>query len=1236
MNPLEGRPSAGALAGSEGREDTHDPLVDLRRKLEPFDPVDLLATAGALELLPENAERALRLQAFAQVAASLQIRQGLNRISVPRLRQFLSGPELTGLAHGEDPFPNAFVEEVPFFGGSYAVFPGTASGVAYTFRMLSRALFRDDSVFRSESRHLFSFVTGVLRLSHEMVRRAGLHRGADPKSQPSGPIIIPSGDRLNGLKNAVSFTREEMEAFFGPGEFAKRPWDRLTSLAGSVSAEGFSFEDSPLMLQPIIQAGNTFVVPCPESLLTVLNHHVVAIALEHLERHEFVEAYCHQVSLSVALSMRYLGMTSIRYKLPNRGAIPGTRERLFRCDVDKAVFALVIPDTLRDFQSELGSGGMHRTPDLAEQVRDRVREVEEDLYASMPGLNELLCLVVLGGVGRPHILGFGKVTTDAVFEIFPAHELETFALLEGGNSLALWRFSRESERLHHRMMVQSWSPLDEFGLYRRHHHSFYLSDDQPPDVLNLTTDFSGELHREVIRTRDWQAVPNYDGNGVVEVTTLHGNRKIPIYIPSSLFSSEVAVFVDNLPFPLWVVAVKEEHHGKSRSFYAELASSLAYWLWHCSDSLTASLRDRPHNPELIRIELSLPAEEEWGISAGAPKTGSENELIVTNVDQNTRTVRLSFQPGISSLFNTGNNYGERHCLRCMLCGLRDILQVQDRLTNAQITSLIDRVAPLGLKKMVFLLDMRRLPELDPRGIPHYRPVQEGDVEDVLDRLGKYLRENCNLQEGPIPDADRNDVLKEAVGFCYRELQQIVRAHHSEGFVEFLIREHEAVVRENAYRKLTIPTRIACFEMVEDIVQQLQEEFPKIAVTALASRFLIEYAATEPPAGLRPISLGSYDEMRALANHIINFGLQSDAVKYELSDMKFAMLRSGRLGRTQGSYEGATATHMRETMTDTIAQSPETFSRNWRTQDTQKGQNEVVRTLDVAALAEFGFTMSEISELTGAIQHVGEEVDPGVAAVRRDELVEQIVGPLGWPRQRVLDALTLFSLGPRRSFLDAPPGATVAEVYPWRFNRAFSYLRRPLIAREGPGGPQILWGNRHVETVHENLLGLCLGGRLKAHSDAMRAFISQLRNKQGRDFNDSVADTMQDRLGFVVTRRVKKIGRLRLDNLGDIDVLAADVKTKRVIVVETKDLSVARTPSELVSEVTEFVHGYPGKRSVIAKHQDRVLWVKEHLPDVLSFLGIQTTTRWPGCFIYRGRQSDSHTAPSEMPGHGHNV
>jgi hypothetical protein len=582
----------------------------LRSKLEPFDPVDLLATAGALGLLPENAERALRLQAFAQVVASLQIRENLPRISGSRLRQFLSGPELTGLASGEDPFPNAFVEEVPFFGGSYAVFPGTDSSAGYTFRMLSRAIFRDETLSRSLGPHVYSLIVGVLTLSKAIAARAGLHRGTAPVSTSSRSIILPGSDRLSLLKNAVSFAREDIEAFFGTGDLARRPWDRL---------------------------------------------------------------------------------------------------------------------------------------------------------------------------------------------------------------------------------------------------------------------------------------------------------------------------------------------------------------------------------------------------------------------------------------------------------------------------------------------------------------QEGEVEDVLDRVGKHLRETCNVGEGPIPEPDRNYVLKEAVGFCYRELQQMVRSHRAEEFLEFLIREHEAVVRENAHRKLTIPTRIARFEMVEDIVQQLQEEFPKIAVASLASRFLVEYATTEPPNGFRPISLSSYDEMRALSNHIINFGMLSDAVRYELSDIKLAMLKSGRLGRTQGKYEGATASHMRETMIDTIAQAPGHFARNWPTHEVHTDPNELADALDVATLSEFGFAMTDLSKFIDAIRHVGEQLDPGVAAIDRDELIERLVGPLEWSNDRVDDALTLFSLGPRAKFLDAPPGGTLADVYPWRFNRTFSYLRRPLAVREGFAGAQILWGNRHLQTAHENLLSLCLTGRLKARTDSMRSFISRFRNKQALEFNDSVAD-----------------------------------------------------------------------------------------------------------------------------------
>jgi len=228
---------------------------------------------------------------------------------------------------------------------------------------------------------------------------------------------------------------------------------------------------------------------------------------------------------------------------------------------------------------------------------------------------------------------------------------------------------------------------------------------------------------------------------------------------------------------------------------------------------------------------------------------------------------------------------------------------------------------------------------------------------------------------------------------------------------------------------------------------------------------------------------------------------------------------------------------------------------------------------------------------------------------RDELVSRISDGLGWRDSRVLEAIELFSLGPRSNFLEPPPGMSPGDVYPWRFNRALSYLRRPLILRRGQSGPEILWGDRHLETARENLLSLCLTGRLKARSGAMRAFIGKRRNKQGKDFNDSVADTLRDSLKLPTKRRVRKIGKLRFDNLGDIDVLAADASRKHIIVLECKDLSVARTPHELLDEVTHLLYGDRKHRSVVAKHEDRIRWVREHMSEVLKFFEIPARTGW---------------------------
>ena len=67
----------------------HNPLTPLYDALLPYDANDLLTVAGALRLLPDNASRAISIDALAHVIASLPSGEAKPAITVNRLRQLV-------------------------------------------------------------------------------------------------------------------------------------------------------------------------------------------------------------------------------------------------------------------------------------------------------------------------------------------------------------------------------------------------------------------------------------------------------------------------------------------------------------------------------------------------------------------------------------------------------------------------------------------------------------------------------------------------------------------------------------------------------------------------------------------------------------------------------------------------------------------------------------------------------------------------------------------------------------------------------------------------------------------------------------------------------------------------------------------------------------------------------------------------------------------------------------------
>lgn len=101
---------------------------------------------------------------------------------------------------------------------------------------------------------------------------------------------------------------------------------------------------------------------------------------------------------------------------------------------------------------------------------------------------------------------------------------------------------------------------------------------------------------------------------------------------------------------------------------------------------------------------------------------------------------------------------------------------------------------------------------------------------------------------------------------------------------------------------------------------------------------------------------------------------------------------------------------------------------------------------------------------------------------------------------------------RDDFLKVPSGFRKEDVYPWRFNRAYSFNRRPVIIRND----MIIWGNRQLYHMLMYVTDLIYEGKISTKNDKMCTLIGRISDDRGRKFNKLISDILSDMEVFVIT------------------------------------------------------------------------------------------------------------------------
>jgi hypothetical protein len=1206
-------------------------LHELYQQLKPYEPIDLLASFAALRLLPENAGKAVSLDALSYTSVCLRSEMKRPHISNPKLRRICNKVPFS-ITTQEDPCENAFTESFTFHGGSYVVFPGVLDASTFILRHLSKALFLPESrmkntEFLTHCMHNYLF---ILTLSNEIASRIGINHNNLSVDPFRHEIHVPSSNLMQKLKKAVTFTEIELERLCLLKHVPPDVIIKLLADVGSFNIKDFDIHNCELFSKPLVKWKDKIVIYDVGVLLATLRHLVLCAASQFGLLPELAIRYRLALWHTAVSLLEDMKIKRKKISVPRMDEPLPLIEDVFIFDVDKALYVQLVSDDLEDYDKNVVFGHW-QIEGLIEKLGERQKLIEDYLYCSSSGLNEIFVLILIETIGRWHVAGVKEVEQEHFSSRLPmsVSDLETITMLRGGDPLLLYKFAKAGEKIRKSTKVFSFSILDEYYHYKEHKESYYFSDEEKPTHIIFRPGDAGKLRRKVLEKTDFHGVPSYNHEYITEVIALHGTSQVPIYVPYPFMKNRVAVLLEDLPILIWVVGPDYEDDSDAASLdshYVNFGDMICYWLWQFSPKIKEILKPLKGIVEVMRIDINLPKDQRWFYPTNDTDEAHQEDLasehsIEYSLDFENTCISLTIKPDINDILGVADNAGERFLMTKVLEAIKDLLEggnfvETSQLTQAEIDEIINSYAPLGKKKKMILLDAKYNPLLDPIYIPSYRPIQEADINEILDDLGEYLRTTQDLSIGPIKDKERTQLLKKGVLFLFNKMKQIGRTIAPQNLFEFLTGHYEATVREIALRDLTLPTRFECFTGSEEIINELKKNIPEANRTALANRFLIEYFLTQPPEGLRPISIDLYDQLQAFASAIIDLGYFSDLIYYEIADTKISILPSGRLGIHKSDFDLAREKFLDEHAKAEVERARRFFERHWIEPQERKSADQDLDSIDPelrdACIAEFGFSPNEIRDIFLLLHSLGAEQQSPMKCFRMQDLHSTISTETSICIERVKEFIDNFSLKPRPDFLQPPAPFKRPDIYPWRFNRRLSYMQRPLLQIIKEGSIYLAWGSRHIYQSFDNLFLLILSARFKAQSTKMKKYLGRINNEKGQAFLNKVCNLLT-KLQYKTERKVRSIGNLPLcdseDDLGDIDILASQKLKRTLYIIECKDLSMARTPHEMRSELEKLFVGRKNEEASVQRIERRVKWLRQNMNAILDFLRLDKSQKW---------------------------
>ena len=270
--------------------------------------------------------------------------------------------------------------------------------------------------------------------------------------------------------------------------------------------------------------------------------------------------------------------------------------------------------------------------------------------------------------------------------------------------------------------------------------------------------------------------------------------------------------------------------------------------------------------------------------------------------------------------------------------------------------------------------------------------------------------------------------------------------------------------------------------------------------------------------------------------------------------------------------------------------------------------------------EMGFNPNEARGILDALENKGINDQTAIFEISLREYYSLVCSNSSVSKAAATSFLNQFSLAAREDWKNPPVGFVLKDIYPWRFHRKLSFVTRPILKTNNSDDPMLIIAPAALRMGFVYVFVGALNGIFEQsffNTKAMRDW--WVKATEGHSFNSDVARILSES-HWSVRKNIKIpeiINRSLGRDFGDIDILAWKLNRNEVLVIECKNLSPARSYSEIAALLSNYQGiQVDGKADKLKKHLDRVSLLQANKEQLGQF----TKTQKPkivSCLICSG-------------------